>query len=277
MKVIDILKSKLGRVMKRVLARLFYLALDISSIFGYSISIKRNSVHPEMQGAKFDEAYLQKIAICLNKTINFIPKNIVEVGANLAQDSRFLANHWAIPESEVYVFEPISEYANLIKVKYQMNVFAIAVSNIDGQTELNLPDSPNNNLGFASILKREFTDTHFRVVQTIRLDTWMKEQRISKIDFLKIDAEGLSWEVLQGLGSRIRQVNVIQLETETIEIWKSQNLEDSIFSFLKEHDFRLLDYCITQNPLQADSLWVNKKVMTGLRFELSPGEFISLN
>ena len=277
MKVIDEIKSKLRGVIKSVLAIFYYFALKISSFLGYQLSIKQHSVHPGMHGAKYDVAYLQKIAMCLNSAINFAPKNIVEVGANLAQDSKFLANNWAIPESAIYVFEPISEYADLIKKHYQMNVFAIAVSNVDGQTELNLPDYPNNNLGFASILKREFTDSFFREVQTIRLDTWMKNQKISKIDFLKIDAEGLSWEVLQGLGSNIRQVSVIQLETETIEIWKNQNLEDSIFTFLREHNFQLLDYCITQNPLQADSLWVNKNILTGLRFELSSGEFISLD
>ncbi len=270
------MKSKLREALKGILAKPYFLAAKASSIFGYSLSIERRSVHPEMHGAKFDEAYLKRIAICLNKSINFTPKNIVEVGANLAQDSRYLANHWAIPESAVYVFEPISEYVAQIKETYKMNVFAMAVSNIDGQTELNLPDSPNSNLGFASILKREFTDSLFRVVETIRLDTWMKNQSISKIDFLKIDAEGLSWEVLQGLGLAIRQVSVIQLETETIEIWENQNLEDSIFTFLREQGFQLLDYCITQNPLQADSLWVNKNIMAGLRFELSPGEFISL-
>jgi FkbM family methyltransferase len=270
------LKFKLRGVLKGILAKTYFLAVKASSILGYSLSIQRSIVHPEMHGAKYDEAYLKRIAICLNKSINFAPSNIVEVGANLAQDSRFLANYWAIPESAVYVFEPISEYVAQIKEKYQMNVFEMAVSNTDGQTELNLPDSPDSNLGFASILKRDFTDSFFREVETIRLDTWMKSQRISKIDFLKIDAEGLSLEILQGLGFAIRQVSVIQLETETIEIWKNQNLEDSTFVFLREQGFQLLDYCIGQNPLQADSLWINKKILAGLRFELSPGEFISL-
>ena len=74
------------------------------------------------------------------------------------------------------------------------------------------------------------------VVITKRLDTFMQENKIDHIDFLKIDTQGYDFKVIKGLGERLKDIKEIEVEVQIIPLYKG--------SFTKQE---LIDYMILNN------------------------------
>ncbi len=75
-------------------------------------------------------------------------------------------------------------------------------------------------------------------IDTIRLDTWMQTRGITKIDFLKLEAEGAEIEVLEGLGGKIDSVSKISVDGGPERFGKPTFNEVNLF--LKEKGFTTL-------------------------------------
>ena len=92
------------------------------------------------------------------------------------------------------------------------------------------------------------------------MDTFMEQNNIEKIDFLKIDVEGCSYEVLEGFGRRLIDVNCIQVEAEhgTDNFPADWILFDKIEELLKSNNFELVDFNRCVGMKQSDSLWIQK-------------------
>lgn len=52
----------------------------------------------------------------------------------------------------------------------------------------------------------------------------MNQNNVSRIDFLKLDVEGASWEVLDGFGDRIKDIGALHIEAEHIEAYEGETL-----------------------------------------------------
>ena len=74
-------------------------------------------------------------------------------------------------------------------------------------------------------------------IKTIRLENFLKEQNINKIDLLKIDTEGYELKVIKGLGDSILKINIIHLEHHFDDmILKNYKLGD-IHDYLNSKNF----------------------------------------
>lgn len=246
--------------------RIRHLVEKILDLMGYQIILHKSiKIQPKWQGSKFDRNYLEKIAIKLNSWMQESPKNLLEIGANLGQDSAYLSKVWNIKNTNVYCLEPIKEFAEMIRAKYHFSVFELAAFNISGKMEFNngLTDETKvGNAGSSSLLRKKSKyESNIQLVETIRMDDWLTQNKISHIDFLKIDAEGASYEILEGFGDLIHLVKVIQIETERKEFWENQKTEKMVFQFLEALGFELVDYVLSSPPTQGDSLWIKKELI----------------
>ena len=259
----------------RYFLRFIYLKVkSYLSKIGIRIDVSRAPVIPKsMYGAKFDENYLRKIINIISQITAVMPKNLIEVGANLGQDSAFLSYMWRITDDNVVAVEPIPEYAKRIKDKYKFRVIEAEISEEQGRAWLNLQDSVSNNLGTASLHSHPTNDKSRIEVQTKRLDAILNEMFFASLDFLKIDAEGHTFEVLKSLGERVTDVKIIQIETEYLPVWDSSVKQETIFKFLEKYHFVLVDYGMGEDGLQADSLWIRNDLIIRKVYDLSTGEF----
>ena len=74
--------------------------------------------------------------------------------------------------------------------------------------------------------------------QQIKLEDFILDNNIDKIDFLKIDTEGYEIKVLQGLGNQFKKVSVIMFEHHYHNmIIKNYKFSD-INNFLKKNNFK---------------------------------------
>jgi len=250
--------------MKRTKIR-FYLE-RLLDFFGYQVIIhKKISLIGDYSGSKFDRRYLERIVRKLDAWMQMSPRTLVEIGANLGQDSAYLCNVWQMSPQSVYCLEPIQRFAERIGNTYGFNAFEVAAFNVNGDTEFYsgyIDESSIANAGSSSLLRSESNYRYKKIqVKTIRMETWMQHNSVDEIDFLKIDAEGASYEILEGFGSMIERVKVIQLETERVPSWKNQKTERIVFEFLEKSGFELLDYELGNPPTQADSLWIRKGLL----------------
>jgi hypothetical protein len=105
-------------------------------------------------------------------------------------------------------------------------------------------------------------------VQSIRMDNFMEKNCIDKIDFLKLDVEGVNYEVLQGFGKRIADINCIHVEAEHIKDFYGDDVKlfDDIANLLTNHDFELIYF--QRYTSQSDSFWIKKEFIKKHRLEV---------
>ena len=216
---------------------------------------------PTLKGSKFDLIYLEKCVFLVKFYTKVHPRNLLEVGANLGQDSAYLSHIWRIENQNVYAIEPIAEYADAISKTYGFITLPLAASNQAGFSMLKFQSDPSENLGNASLHSHPTNDVRKEQVATERLDVILNRLMISELDFLKIDVEGHVFQVLEGLGSTITNVRVIQLETDNFPIWNNSVTQEKVFKLLTDNDFILIDFEISRDGIQGDSLWVGKNYL----------------
>jgi FkbM family methyltransferase len=182
-------------------------------------------------------------------------KVIFDVGANNGSSSVSLAIE--NPTYLVFAFEPTPEMIEVIKSKIvgleNYVIVPKAVSDYNGTAEFNV--AGNWDWGCSSLLKfsrKSQTDwpgrTDFHVtyklnVDVIRLDTFIEENGITKIDHLHIDTQGSDLNVMKGLGEYLHIVTEGKLEAGTSDdvLYEGQNKLNDCIKFLLLNGFKVVD------------------------------------
>lgn len=175
---------------------------------------------------------------------SLLPDNpkVVEAGAQFGEDTRWMSNLW--PKGAILAFEPSPDsYPSLEKLAaVQPNVFSfqLALSNTNGEMAFYLSG------GASSLLPPQdhFNDDYFHVdlenpimVQVARLDEWLEQQGISKVDFLWFDMEGNELNALQGTGRHLREITLIYTEVNLQRFWKGCVLYSELKDWLETQGF----------------------------------------
>lgn len=118
----------------------------------------------------------------------------------------------------VYAFEPLPvfyrELKELEKQEPRFKVFPYAISEEDGEAEFHINNVlVTSSLGvLSSYGQKYFVPVETIKVKTQRLDTFCQEYAISKVEWLKVDAQGWDLKVLRSLGIGLHQVCNILVE-----------------------------------------------------------------
>lgn len=105
----------------------------------------------------------------------------------------------------------------------------------------------DGNRGASSIFKANGAVDHIEKyvqdeveMECIRLDTFCKENNITKINAIWMDLQGAELLALKGLGDMIDTVNVIQTELEINPMYENQTLFSDVNPFLLNKNFSLI-------------------------------------
>ena len=175
-------------------------------------------------------------------------KVFFDVGAFDGKDSKNF-------DGIVYAFEPVPEQYEYIKktiTRPNYNVYNFAVSNNEGISKFNIYGSLGKTYSSSLCSFDKNNDKYwpdkkvFDTVKTIevpvrRLDNFIRENGINRIDYLHVDAQGKDLEVLLGLGEYITIVKegVIEMPCNINNpIYEDQkySVSDAI-TFLKLYGF----------------------------------------
>jgi FkbM family methyltransferase len=179
--------------------------------------------------------------VIINKIIN--PKStIFDIGANLGQTvDKFL---FINKNLYFYIFEPHFKYFNYLKKKYAENnniqIFNYGIGSKDEIRNFYFTKNIKHQYAF-SFNKANYLEKK-KKVKIIRLDS--KFKKIKNIDLIKIDVEGLEYQVLLGAQKIIKKNKpFILLEVTSSTI-------DECISLLKKLEYTILvyEYYIFKNP-----------------------------
>ena len=172
---------------------------------------------------------------------------VVDIGAH--DGSVFSLPYAKDRNNLVYAIEPIPELAEKIR-SYglpNLHVFCAAIGeeeglatfylNQDTQTSSLLPSNADGVwMPYVDSLKTIKT----LEVSVVRLDNFMKSNRIVEIDLLKVDAQGYDLQVIKSAGDLIRKVKRIQLEVQITPLYKGSASKYEILEYLEASGFRLV-------------------------------------
>ncbi len=160
---------------------------------------------------------------------------ILEIGCNDGTDTLdFLET---FKDCKIYCFEPDPRPIEKFKVKdNRCKLFKIAISNEDGETTFNLsggkdPYGKRDDWDQSSSIKKpkkhlkEYPWCNFDKkikVKTKRLDTWAKENKINKVDFIWADVQGAERELIEGGLNVLNNTNYLYTEFYDKEMYEGQ-------------------------------------------------------
>ena len=208
---------------------------------------------------------------------------LIDVGANYGQTLQEFVDWW--PNASVICFEPQEEcHESLTALRDRLGPNNITVvpkaagnksalkadfythdvsSGLSGFNKVNM-------LSEDSIQISQLEDSteqleaysgqfnHHRVVETERLDVFLRENNISQVDLLKIDTQGFEPEVLEGAGELLSNVKIVITELMFYDYYERSLSFSDIEKFLIPAGFRLFDINhIAKNPMNGRTDWVD--------------------
>ena len=196
----------------------------------------------------------------LKKTImishsELTPMVIVGVGINRGQ-STFLFLKW-FPKARIYGFEPLPNVFNLAERKLadRVQLYNLGVSSISGvQTfweskldETSTFNHPNLDSNYHKMKSKVLLTSNRKMykalkVNTVTLDDFSRNEKIIRIDLLKVDTEGHELEVLKGSADLLmgKQIGLIQIERQETGLRSKKEDVDSpveVEDFLKAFSY----------------------------------------
>jgi FkbM family methyltransferase len=172
---------------------------------------------------------------------------------------------------KIYAFEPLPEVAKAIETigDSDVTVFAKALGNTDGTIDFNV----NKKLVTSSPLPPKMSDKYHPgladlskkiTVPVVKIDTLLREKKITQPDIIKFDLQGYELFGFQGAVETLKQVKIIFTEIEFVELYKNQPLFHDISLFLHQNNFSLFGLYNMGNHddgqiIAGDALFVNNK------------------
>lgn len=180
---------------------------------------------------------------------------IFEIGSLNGEDSLLFKRNF--PKASVFTFEGLPENYNLYIENFsKINSFNKVVFNYDGEIIFH----KKNINGIHGVFDRgSLYGTDTLNLNCYRLDSICDDLAVDHIDMIKIDVEGATYEVLEGMGKLLSTVKIMHIETEDYPFFKGQKLDDEVVAFLLLNKFTMIERSscsIVGNCHQFDSVWV---------------------
>ena len=180
----------------------------------------------------------------INDTVDFdrrllyslIKENYVcfDIGANIGETTLNFAK--LASKGKIYSFEPVPFLFQRLKTNVELNNFQnISLNNLaisDKQEELFFESPTNNNSSGISLNKEKSASSS--IVHSTTIDTFVTENNIEKIDFMKIDVEGFENFVINGGTETLKKMKpILFIEIDNKNLQKNNSSEQKILTLLQ--------------------------------------------
>jgi FkbM family methyltransferase len=143
------------------------------------------------------------------------------------------------PKGKVYVFEPTSENFSLLRQNIELNhasnvtTFNLALLGHAGSRQMALCDDQVSHSLFGGSPNRKRVE-----VQGISLSDFMKQEKLSRIDFMKMDCEGAEFEILFECPDEVL-ARIGKLAAELHDLDEKRNRK-TLAEFLRSKGFQVI-------------------------------------
>jgi FkbM family methyltransferase len=201
-----------------------------------------NVTHHDLQYSKENNGYF----FDSSKLCQFIQNNsenngiAIDVGANMGAVTYQLSKKF----DTVIAFEPINSTFDSLCKNIELNKLnnviteKVACFNENGTTQM----FKSHYHGHSSLIRGRKVHS-LESVKTIRLDKYLKNNKITKVEFLKVDTEGAELYVLLGLGAFLHPNITKTIVFEHIQSTQKHLVESQkLFELLFQKGYNLFDF-----------------------------------
>lgn len=203
----------------------------------------------------FDYFHKKKIINFLKKKLNIFSIDILfDVGAHKGESINLFSKNLKIKNifSFEASFENFNNLQNKFKNKENLILENLALSSEEKEKKFNqCKESSSSTFSEINVDSEYFKkklkffnsknyENFFeeKIVKTVTLDKYIKENKINKIDLIKMDTEGHEFEILIGLKENINNVNTIIFEHHYDNMIKKNYTFSNIHNLLEQNSFK---------------------------------------
>lgn len=225
----------------------------VFNFFGYQIE-KLKSENEVVSGGKDD--LINNLLRLLNE-LNFNPERVVDIGAHKGDWTRLLLNHFS--HAKVLMIEPqklLSENFKDLKMLPNIEYLPIGVGGKSGVLNFTIHERPDS----CSFLYSEEEAQKLGLVQEqieVRSlnDIYQNTSQEEFPDLVKIDAEGLDLEVLEGATCLFGITEVFLVEA-TVYSGLYKNSVKKVIDYMDSKGYELFDLTDLNRPFDVKILWL---------------------
>ncbi len=175
----------------------------------------------------------------IKKMTKIIPKTIIDVGGH--QGDMAKAMNYVFPDAKIHSFEPIKSTYEKLKnnVRKIENIssynFALGDSSKKCLIWMNQFSAASSLLNAKKEREKIFEVTKNKKKIEIEMERFdkLKEIKIEKPLYLKIDVEGAEKFVLEGMGELIKNVDILQVEYNIKKLYENQTELKDILKYVR--------------------------------------------
>ncbi len=203
--------------------------------FGYEVNVYRPTHFGENPVSDIEKLLTDNSAV-----------TIFDVGANIGHTIESFKDMF--PEAQIHAFEPGTNAFNTLEKIYGSHKNVIlnkAGVGSASETKMFLENSMSQMSSFLPLGPDGWGEIVNKIpVAIITLDDYCKERQIPFINVLKIDTQGLDFEVLKGAQNMLSEnrIQILLMEVTFAEIYQELPRFDEIFRFLTEMNFKLVSF-----------------------------------
>ncbi|MEP6949716.1 MAG: FkbM family methyltransferase [Ginsengibacter sp.] len=242
--------------MKKTIRRIFLKFFDpIAFRFGYNKNESTNNNDSVID--LYNKNNLLKTFYCILKSINFKPEHIVDIGANHGTWTREALIEF--PNCIYTLVEPQSgmkeSIEDLLETNPNISFNAFGAGKKSGLYKFTIADRDDS--GSFIYSEGQAKEKGFKQIEVpiITLNELIEEKNLPIPDIIKIDAEGLDIEVLEGSSNFFGKTEVFMVEAGVVnKVFTNSFLE--LINFMDEKGYRLFDITDLNRPLKSPVLWL---------------------
>ena len=178
---------------------------------------------------------------------------IIDLGAGIGAEMIYLAQY-ILPNGRVYSIEASPKVSEILSINKRVNKFSnvtchnIAISDTSGKVTISDFDSHQKNLISKSGSGAE--------IDSFTLDDFVIQNKIDKIDFLRVNIEGAEMQMIKGMEESIKIIDNVAISCHDFLINPnnpSEPIKSEIINFLKSNNFEI--HTVSTGHLVRDS-WI---------------------
>jgi FkbM family methyltransferase len=193
---------------------------------------------------------------------------VFDIGTRDGKDASLIST--SLNSDLIYAIEARKDAADMVSKRYpHFKVISTAISDYDGETEFYEIISDNADyVGSSSIYNNKFERPEYpHKIITVPVTTMkavIESNNLSDmiIDFIKVDIEGYTYQLLSGMKDYINNVKLFHLETETDSTHDNHKNNWEIADFMRSNGFALVAKQYEWGEDIEDQVWVNKRLVT---------------
>jgi FkbM family methyltransferase len=190
----------------------------------------------------------------------------LDVGANIGDVALYMARLTGA-QGHVFAFEPVPHVHERIGKHVarsgfldRVTVLPIALSDRNGHALMAFASQEVENQGMGSLVNcsNDVVDSHIEI-ETVTLDSFVRERRIESIELIKIDIQGAELMFLAGASETINSMRpIVATEVSPDDLRNAGHSPIDVFAYFLERDYRAFE-CKVGRPLEIDLAQVDSR------------------